>query len=255
MSKHADGDPASTDRTDFTLGAPVVDGQYFHRLQQAPGLGRHVLHDERSRAFDAEVLTAGITRPVTTRHKRVCAPFDQGKLGSCTANAALGCLMTEPFAHSAWAFTEPDCVRLYEQETLLDDSQIPGHYPPEDTGSTGLWSMKALQKAGYIKGYRHAFTFDVLVKLLQLVPVSVGVAWFQSMFDPDSNGVLTVAPASGVAGGHQFSVTGVDLENQWFEFANSWGTGWGVNGYGKIRFADMRTLLGMHGDVTVPVMK
>src|SRR5207237_6942116 len=119
-------------------------------------LGRHVLHDERSREFDA----AEIARPrplATTIHDSACAPWDQGQVGSCTANAALGCLMTKPFWNGSWAFTEADALTLYGQETRLDDRQIPGEYPPDDTGSTGLWSMKALKARGLIRAYRRAF--------------------------------------------------------------------------------------------------
>ena len=47
-------------------------------------------------------------------------------------------------------FTETDCTRLYSVETHLDDREIPGHYPPDDTGSAGIYSAKALVSRGLI---------------------------------------------------------------------------------------------------------
>lgn len=263
MGKHFDDDgdgiadqPTRPPDGDFDLGVDHVPGQYFHLLEQGPGLGRHVLHDERSRQYDAaEGIAAEVTKIVTTRHQRVIPPFDQGDLGSCTANAALGLMVTEPFASMInRTFTEDDCVRFYERETVLDNRQIPGSYPPVDTGSTGLWSMKTLRDWLLASGYQHAFSTSTLQRILQKFPVSVGVPWFSSMDHPDRHGIIRVDPASGLRGGHQFDVTEIDAENQWYEAWNSWGTGFALGGKMRIPFADMHTLLSNHGDVTVPVV-
>jgi hypothetical protein len=266
MGQHTDADhdgiadaAEATSQTDFTMGVEPVDGQYFHLLEQAPGpngerTGRHVLHDDRSRAHDAADDVRTVTRQITTVHRRIAPIWDQGRIGSCTANAALGTLMTEPLWNGAWNFSEPDCLALYAQETKIDDAQIPGHYPPTDTGSSGLWSMKTLKRAGFITGYKHAFSFDTLCRLLQLSPVSIGIPWYQSMFTPSPRGVISVDPASGLAGGHQLSAVGVDYEREGIKIANSWGESWGVAGGGWIRFADMQALLKAHGDVSVPVV-
>lgn len=266
MGQHTDADhdgvadaAEATNQTDFTMGVEPVDGQYFHLLEQTPGpngerTGRHVLHDERSKAYDAADDVREVTKQVSTIHERTCPIWDQGQIGSCTANAALGTLMTAPFARPGWAFAEPDALRLYEQETLADDSQIPGHYPPDDTGSTGLWSMKTLKRAGFITGYKHAFSFQTLCRLLELSPVSIGIPWYQSMFTPNTRGVIPVDPASGLAGGHQLSAVGVDYGREGIKIANSWGDSWGIEGYGWFRFADIQALLKAHGDVSVPVV-
>lgn len=240
---------------DDTLGVPAVDGITFHRLEQsASNLGRHVLHDARSLAYDAaELLTS--TGPLkTVLHECTVAPWDQGDIGSCTANAALGLLVTAPFAVSGRVFTEADAVALYSEETKLDDRQIPGHYPPEDTGSTGVWSMKALQARGLIRGYRHAFSLDTALKLLQQYPVSTGLPWFNSMFEVDADNVIKVDQASGLAGGHQIAIVGIDVDRKAVRVRNSWGTGWADGGYAWLRWDDWKTLLHLHGDVVVPVV-
>lgn len=236
---------------DFDLGVPHVEGQYFHRLEQAPGLGRHVLHDARSLDYDAATLVESVTIERTTYHERHGAIFDQGNVGACTAMAALGLMNTEPFVGSK-LYTTDDALAFYSRETRLDDSQIPGEYPPDDTGSTGLWSMKQLRADGLIGGYRHAFSINTVKKLLQVSPVSIGIPWYESMFTVDRSGFVVVQPASGLAGGHQIELTGVDFERQAVYFPNSWSTGWGVSGYAWLRFTHLAQLLALHGDCSVP---
>jgi hypothetical protein len=228
-----------------------------HVLTQTTGpfrLGRHVLHDARSLYWDADELVAHVTAPKTVMHQSVCVPWDQGELGSCTANAALGVLMTEPFHKASWCFTEKDAVKLYSEETRLDDTEIPGHYPPDDPGSTGLWSMKALKNRGLISSYRHAFSLTTALRLLTLGPVSTGVPWFKSLFEPDPFATIHLDEASGLAGGHQVAVVGYDATTRKVRIRNSWGTSWGDGGYCWLPVDDWGRLLHLHGDVVVPVL-
>ena len=95
-------------------------------------LGRHIEHDERSRAYPA----ARAPKVVSVAHARHCAPFDQGQTGSCTGNAEAGLLMTDPLFVTGRCLSESDAVALYEQATHLD--RVKGIYPPDDTGSSGL---------------------------------------------------------------------------------------------------------------------
>jgi hypothetical protein len=45
-----------------------------------------------------------------------------------------GALGTDPLWNSAWKLDEKAAVTLYEAATRLDN--IPGHYEPDDTGSS-----------------------------------------------------------------------------------------------------------------------
>lgn len=166
----------------------------------------------------------------------------------------MGCLVTEPFYKAGTTLTENDAVALYELETRIDDRQIPGHYPPEDTGSTGVWSMAALMQQGRITSFRNTNRlFDVLL-LLQDGPVSIGVTWYRSMFTPDAAGQIPMLPGSGIAGGHEVCLVGCSLEHQTVTVRNSWGSGWGKAGHATLRWADLSYLLTHGGDAVQPVM-
>jgi hypothetical protein len=221
-----------------------VDVHVFERTDSR--LGRHQVHDPRSRGF---ALTSTILPVQTVLHTRHVPIFDQGQIGSCTANAALGVLVTGPNWRGK-VYSETDAVELYHEETLIDDREIPGHYPPDDTGSTGLYSAKALKARGLISGYMHAFTATTALAAIASKPVTIGVPWFNSMFEPDSHGVVKVDPHSGLAGGHQVCVDGIDPAAQRVRFANSWGTSWGAKGWGWLSYADFKYLLSQGGDVT-----
>lgn len=225
--------------------------QYFAEHADNPfRLGRHQMHD-----FLPESLLWNPFKPhpiYDTTWQRHCDPFDQGQLGSCTANAALGCLMTAPLVKSA-VYTEDDCVKLYELETRIDDRQIPGEYPPDDTGSTGPWSMIALQQEKVIRTWSHTRSTMGVLQMLQHGPVSFGSHWFQSMFTP-VNGRIIVDPNSPVAGGHQYELRAVSVKKQTVSVCNSWGTSWGDGGYADLAWHDLDLLIRLGGDAVQPVL-
>lgn len=229
------------------------------RLDNPFRLGRHQVHDALLPERDARKLSI-LDRflPIkSAAHKESQPVFDQGGIGSCTANAALGCLVTEPFTKTGVTYTEDDAVALYELETRLDDSQIPGTYPPEDTGSTGPWSMMALEQQGKIKSYHHTRNLHVALRLLNHGPISIGVTWYESMFtvfDQDGVKMITVDEHGEVVGGHQVCVTANDVERQRVLIRNSWGTEWGDQGHAWLSWNDLDLLLEDGGDVTQPVV-
>jgi len=231
----------------------------FPRGEHPYSLGRHLLHDDASKEYDARKV-AQLRKPRDSYHESAVPPWDQGNLGQCTAEAALGLLMTEPFHRSSFNFNgtgaDSDTVQFYREETRLDDSKIPGHYEPDDTGSTGLWSMKILKKRGIAASYHHIFSWDVLLSVLTDHPVSMGTAWFGSMFHPDSRGVVDFdGSIDEPIGGHQICLVGQDLTREEMIFRNSWGTSWGANGYGRLKFSKAKELLfAYQGDLCYPTL-
>ena len=210
-------------------------------------LGRHVEHDPRSRNYSYRR-----SLPITSvQHMSYIDILDQGQLGSCTGNAAVGALGYAPFweSLSASLLDEDLAISVYSQATVEDS--FPGVYPPTDTGSSGLAVAKVLQGRGLISGYRWMFSYlDALGALMQ-APVIVGTNWYEGMFYPDATGRVTISGA--VAGGHEYILDGYDAEAGkgfggvvWCR--NSWGADWGVQGRFAMFGATLQRLLEQDGD-------
>lgn len=215
-----------------------------------PGrLGRHVEHDPQSLAF-----SAGTAAVKTVTYKRHGQAFNQGDLGSCTGNAMAGVLMTEPFYVPGRELTEADAVALYKAATKLDN--IPGKYPPQDTGSSGLAVMKAAVKAKYIVGYAHTFSLDQLLGSLVLRPGVLGINWYTSFDAPNSDGECPMTATARVRGGHEVQLFGIDAKKERVWCYNSWGPKWGgrKNGTFYFSYKTLKRLLGERGDATFPRM-
>jgi hypothetical protein len=232
--------------------------------------GRHVEHDPRSLDFAHPVLPWSAIQSVNWTRR--IAVLDQGQLGSCTGNAATGILGTDSAGRTATAtvtisaagaaashglFTagehqldETFAVALYSLATILDG--VPGQYPPNDTGSSGIGVAKALKALGLAASYSHAFSLQALASALQTSPVMIGIPWLNSMFNPASDGRIRVDESSGVAGGHEIEIAAYDAATDEYWLTNSWGTSWGQQGRGYLTAADLQWLLSQQGDVTVP---
>jgi len=215
-------------------------------------LGRHVYHDERSRRYDlATAFGATIPNKPADWHRDDADVLDQGNLGCCTAAAALGLLMTEPFAQPGRRFTMDDVRSVYHEETIID--HYPGKWPPTDTGSNGLAAMKALRNRGLTTGYRHAFSPATALAALAHGPVALGTVWLESMFTVRRS-LIVVDRTSSVAGGHEYVADGWDPGYRRVRITNSWGLGWGDKGRAWISYSDFVWLLAQHGDVVQPVI-
>jgi len=218
-------------------------------LDEQPGLphrlGRHVEHDERSRAF---AFAPPAPRPIVdVAWKRRVNPYDQGQLGSCTANALCGALSTKPYRHRF--DSQRNIVKLYSRATVIDG--FDGVYPPTDTGSSGLAVAKVAYERAWISGYQHAFNFDAVLQALMQYPGITGTVWRADMFHPDSDG--RVHPTGGDVGGHEYEVFGVDAANRRIWFWNSWSASWGVGGRFYMTWDDYSGLLAADGDYTILV--
>jgi hypothetical protein len=223
-------------------------------------LGRHIEHDPISRAYSA--ISSSLKTLQTKWWQRMCDPFNQGDLGSCTGNAMVGLLMTEPFYKKGRELSEEHAVEIYSLATSLD--KIPGQFPPEDTGSSGLAVMKAARVTGYISAYQHCFTFQSILNALQVGPVITGTHWYSSFDDPNSDGLVEITPDAELRGGHEYQCFGIDLENQKAWFWNSWGNDWGVSpphckrdgvkGAFCMSFDTWEKLLKEKGDATRPIL-
>lgn len=221
-------------------------------------LGRHIRHDPRSLAYLYPAADLGSLKSV--RHERHIPVLDQGSLGSCTGNAAEGCVGTGAFLAAVpdgdaakptgdAAHDEVQAVALYSAATQLDD--VPGTYPPDDTGSDGLSVAKAAKNAGLISGYRHATSLEAALAALSSQPVITGVNWYDSFDNPDADGNISITASAVVRGGHEFVLDELDVPGKRVGFTNSWGESWGLSGRAYLSWDDFGRLLDEQGDVTV----
>lgn len=178
-------------------------------------------------------------------------------LGSCVANATTACLsaILPEGAQAALGITgnavtdEEFAIRLYHQLTMLTGNPS-SEFPPEDCGSSGLYSCQYLEAHGIIREHKIAHGAENILSLLQEGPLIVGQPFLTAWESPgsdhfiDGDGSLeTLARdiAGGVAGGHETCVYAieevgydafgdVDPRLTILRFRNSWGSSWGDRG-------------------------
>ncbi|GGZ82194.1 hypothetical protein [Streptomyces rubiginosohelvolus] len=246
---------------------------YVREYSPAGHLGRHQVLDPRSLAYRRPYdggqplrATAWEPRlPVLDQRNLLAQGIhtadayglesDTDALASCTGNAAtalLSILLTPEQAHAAAlnlndpAMAEHFAIGLYADATACDQwSELA--WPDQDVGSSGLGVAKALRNRGLIDQYGHATTAAELCALLQTGPVLLGMPWHAAFSDPDPDGFIDADPAwadSPLEGGHEVCVTALEAvafddgtlmpEHSILRFRQSWGSGWGDHGDGRL---------------------
>lgn len=258
---------------------PGPDDLYLSYMEEKPGedgaggrLGRHIEHDPKSGDFPVRATPSAVSVLWTRR----VAPFDQGDIGSCTGNAAAGVAGTDNSTRAGRlsVIVTPDktqgftlsgevpvdealAIALYTLNTHLD--RVPGTYPKQDTGSSGLAAAKALIKVGMASGtYRHGFSVSALISGLQKGPMMIGIPWYSGFDRPNTRtGLVTLSGQ--VRGGHELEVIGWDKSTGHFILPQSWGEDWthyvpsgcaGKGGYFQMTTPDMTRVLAEQGDST-----
>lgn len=210
-------------------------------------LGRHVHHDPASKGF---ALPVTIDRKAW-RSKSIRlydpVPNPNQTVGCCTGCAKAMQLNAAGNRKAGQVLGMSTALTIYGTATQLDS--IPGTYPGQDTGSTGLAAAKAAQRLGL--GGTYSWLFGGVDEVVQAVmdghTPNVGTEWDYDMFNPDSSGV--VHRGGGVAGGHEWTVRGYDATRDlvlgrcwWGEFRDFW-----------ITRTDLDDLLANDGDAVVQV--
>ncbi len=194
-----------------------------------------------------------------------CPPvYDQGQLGSCTANAIAAAIEFDQKRETMKYFL-PSRLFIYYNErvmegTVASDSgaQIrdgiksvgqQGDCPEalwpysiakfEDKPPAACYSNAVMHKAVIYQrvsqivnqmkgclasGYPFVFGFTVYASFMSAAVAKTGHA---PMPKPDEQ----------IEGGHAVLAVGYDDAKQWFIVRNSWGTGWGMKGYFTLPYA------------------
>lgn len=213
-------------------------------------LGRNVYHDSRNLAYP---WTRGVATLTSQLWKRNIPILDQGQVGSCTGNEQVGAVGTDPLwgpltAGQQSALNEQLALNIYSAAETLDGD---GPYPPNDNGSSGPSVAQIAKKMGLISGYLHCFSLADVLDALETGPVGIGSNWYDSMDQPDRNGMVTISAGASVRGGHEYLCRGKDVDKQVLYFDNSWGASWGAAGSFAYSYATMERLLAEQGDATV----
>lgn len=232
----------------------VIEYERYER--EDPRLGRFVAHDSRSLNFQVEAARVEDLRSIS--HQQFIPTQNQGKIGSCTGNAAVANLATGLFWEEVGKplFNTKDvgpaqqyALALYSEATGLDP--FPGAYPPVDTGSNGLSVAKVLKNRGLISGYLHATSLEAVLTALARQPVNIGTVWRGDMFRPRQDGQIKITGS--ISGGHQYMLAALDVELRRVWLENSWSDSWGRSGRAYLTWNDLESLLAQNGDCTVYV--
>lgn len=199
--------------------------------------------DERNNLFTVEAMDCfdnGKYEPAVRREKKVW--LDQGQEGACTGFGTAHVLASEPLERPDMS---NELARAIYLEAQKQDEWAGENY----SGSSVNGAMKAAMLKGYISEYRWCKTLlEVRHALSYHGGVVIGVNWYESMFQPDSNGYVHVAGA--VRGGHALMLAG--YEGDVFFLENSWGQNWGLVGGCMISAADLERLLNERGEFACP---
>ncbi len=203
------------------------------------------------------------TLPSSVDLTNFCSPVeDQGKLGSCTANALVGNLELLE-VKSGQAYTDLSRLFVYYNERVIE------HSTAYDSGAFLRDGIKTLAKQGacaekkwpyniqkftkkpvktcYADGLNHRITvYNRLLNLIDMktcladgYPFVFGFTVYESFESPEvaTTGIVSMPdPSEKVLGGHAVLAIGYDDSTSRFLVRNSWGIDWGLKGYFTIPY-------------------
>jgi hypothetical protein len=105
--------------------------------------------------------------------------------------------------------------------------------------------MMVGREKGWWDNFYWCKNMDDLRVGLDMGPVVIGVKWLEGMYDTQPNGVVDLS--GGEVGKHCLTLTGYTphhaAADRVVRWRNSWGTTYGRNGSGYIRWRDLQSIL------------
>lgn len=240
--------------------------------QQGHGLGwLPDVPDQRDKVFSPTTALGKLGAaplPASTDLRQLCpAVYDQGKLGSCTANALAAAFDFDRHKEGR-PFMTPSRLFIYWNERDMEGTVS------SDAGARIRDGVKVLRKIGtppetdwpydittftekpntksftdaeknealtYLRITRPhtAKTYDMQACLASGYPFVAGIGIYESFENPDvaTTGIVPMpAPDEQLLGGHAILVVGYDTAKSQFIVRNSWGESWGDHGYFYLPF-------------------
>lgn len=181
--------------------------------------------------------------PIVSKFYAVGPVLDQGDTPMCVGYSGRQFLTSDPIQ----TLDGPTAQELYHEAQVNDEWDGEAY---DGTSVRGL--AKALTNEKRLASYVWAANAtDVRDFLITTGTVIMGTDWRQNMFTPDKSGTLRVSGP--VLGGHAYLLCGYDAATNKFRMVNSWGTGWGQDGFAWIKFADLDKLLKAQGEACAAV--
>jgi hypothetical protein len=154
--------------------------------------------------------------------------LDQGPDGTCVGHAWVAWHNCKPtgFLHQQG---HEKALEWYDAATLKDP--WPDNDWDRSAGTTTQAGVEVGIEWGLGESYVWAESIEAISAFIRAgaASVVVGTYWYESMFEPSSSGVVKVDLSSGIAGVHEYFVTGVHKDG-YFKLQISWGDEWADGG-------------------------
>lgn len=223
------------------------------------------LPDQRDFQYAAPPELIGAL-PASADLTSACPPvYDQSQLGSCTANAIAGALEFDQMKQNLSPVFVPSRLFIYYNERVIEgtvntDSGAQLRDGMKSVGTQGVcsedmwpYNIANFQEQPTNDCYQSALQHKAILyrrvtrDLSQMkgclasgYPFVFGFTVYES-FESDQVAQTGHAPipqpGEKPLGGHAVLAVGYDDANQWFIARNSWGTGWGMQGYFTLPYA------------------
>jgi C1A family cysteine protease len=227
------------------------------------------LPDQRDHLYAAP-LAMLTNLPTTVDLRSKCPPiYDQGQLGSCTANAIAAAFEFDEMKEQLTPTTMPSRLFIYYNERAMEGTVN------SDAGARIRDGIKSVAKQGscpeelwpydisqfahvpspacYQAALHHkAVSYQSIVPTLNQLKARLASGYpfvfgftvyesFESQAVASSGQVPMPAPNEQVVGGHAVVAVGYDDSTRQFLVRNSWGVGWGMQGYCSMPYEYLTT--------------
>ncbi|MDB5331609.1 MAG: peptidase [Phycisphaerales bacterium] len=234
--------------------------------------GRHCfgwvpdLPDARDLLYAAPMVAMGQMQPQVDLTAKCPPVYDQGQLGSCTGNAIAAAYQYDELKQAASDPFMPSRLFIYYNEramegTVSSDSGAQIRDGIKSIGKQGvcpekMWPYDIAKFASKAPAACYQSALQNRAILYRRVPrdltqmrscLAEGFPWvfgvtvydsFESQSASQSGDIsLPNTATEKVLGGHAILAVGYDDDRHVFRFRNSWGIGWGNQGYGTIPYS------------------